>query len=88
MAVTFGFLWAFAKVDANSHFTVLILISWLKFTMTSKMTTEEQKEPDGEGNKNKNSAKKGSWAKTTPLRLLLQQDIWFYRYLTENENAG
>lgn len=46
MAVTLGFLWAFAKIDAYSHFTVLILISWLKFKTTSKLTTEEQKEPE------------------------------------------
>lgn len=46
MAVTLGFLWAFAKIDAYSHFTLLILISWLKFKTTSKLTTEEQKEPE------------------------------------------
>lgn len=39
-------LMGFAKIDAYSHFTVLILISWLKFKTTSKLTTEEEKEPE------------------------------------------
>ena len=70
MAVTLGFLWAFAKIDAYSHFTVLILISWLKFKTTSTLTTEEQKEPEQWRQQEQELRKKGSWAKTTPLRVL------------------
>ena len=63
MAVTLGFLWAFAKIDAYSHFTVLILISWLKFKTTSKMTTEEQKEPERWRQQEQELRKKGILSK-------------------------
>lgn len=63
MAVTLGFLWAFAKIDAYSHFTVLIFISWLKFETTGKMTTEEQKEPERWRQQEQEQRKKGILSK-------------------------
>lgn len=81
MAVTLGFLWAFAKIDAYSHFTVLILISWLKFKTTSKLTTEEQKEPEQWRQQEQELRKKGILSKNNTSTRALKQDIWFRRYL-------
>ena len=81
MAVTLGFLWAFAKIDAYSHFTVLILISWLKFKTTSTLTTEEQKEPEQWRQQEQELRKKGILSKNNTSTRALKQDIWFRRYL-------
>ena len=92
MAVTLWFSWAFAKIDAYSHFTVLILISWLKFKTTSKMTTEEQKEPEVKWRQwrqqEQEQSKKGILSKNNAVRVLLKQDIWFRRYLRKTKTIN
>jgi len=88
MAVTLGFLWAFAKIDAYGHFTVLILISWLKFKTTSKMTTEEQKEPERWRQQEQEQSKKGILSENNALRVLLKLDIWFRRYLRKTKTIN
>ena len=85
MAVTLGFLWDFAKIDAYSHFTVLILISWLKFKTASKMTTEEQEEPEQWRQQEQGLRKKGILSKNNASTRALKQDIWFRRYLRETK---